>query len=187
MPRAGLDPAVVVAAAATLADEVGLASVTMGALAERLGVRAPSLYKHVEGQADLQRRIAALAVTELGDALRDALQGRSGRDALAAAARTVRAFVIEHPGRYAATVRLDVQGPDDPLGAAGDRVLGSLAAVLRGYDVAPDDGVHALRMLRSLLHGFAVIETAGGFQMDTDVDASFDWLVDFLDRGLRRP
>lgn len=69
--------------------------------------------------------------------------------------------------------------------AAGERVLGSLAAVLSGYDVDPADTVHAMRMLRSLLHGFALIETAGGFQLSADVDESFEWLVDFVDRGLR--
>jgi AcrR family transcriptional regulator len=175
----------VVAGAATLADEIGLANVTMGLLAERLGVRAPSLYKHIDGQADLNRRIATLALTEVGDALRDGLQGTSGRDALEVAARTLRAYAIEHPGRYAATTRMDPTGPDDPLVAAGDRVLGSLAAVLGGYDLDPADTLHAMRMLRSLLHGFALIEAAGGFQMDAAVDDSFAWLVDFVDRGLR--
>ncbi|MET0406523.1 MAG: WHG domain-containing protein [Cystobacter sp.] len=175
-----------VAGAAALADEVGLENVTMGLLAERLGVRAPSLYKHIDGQADLNRRIAALALTGLGDALRDALQGRAGRDALSAAAQTLRAFALEHPGRYSATLRVDMGGADEPLAAAGARVLESLAAVLAGYPIAPTDSIHALRMLRSLFHGFAVIEAAGGFQMKTDVDDSFEWLIDFLDRGLRQ-
>jgi len=184
VPRAGLDPAAVVAGAAALADEVGLANVTMGLLAERLGVRAPSLYKHVASQADLNRRIAVLALTELGDELRGALQGRSGRDALAAAARTMRAYVIDHPGRYAATIRLNADQPDDPATAAGARVLESLAAVLSGYHLDPADTVHALRLLRSLFHGFAVLEAAGGFQMETDVDESFEWMITFLDRSL---
>ncbi|MGB0100062.1 MAG: TetR-like C-terminal domain-containing protein [Nocardioides sp.] len=185
MPRAGLDPAVVVAAAADLADEVGLANVTMSLLAERLGVRAPSLYKHIGGQADLNRRVAVLAVSELGDALRDALQGRAGRDALSAAARTLRAYVIDHPGRYAATVRLDVDELDEQLTAASTRAMAALAAVLNDYRIPPEQTIHALRMLRSLLHGFAMLEVAGGFQLDADVDESFAWLVDFLDRGLR--
>src|SRR5689334_20484546 len=103
MPRAGLDPATVVAAGATLADEVGFAGLSMGLVAERLGVRTPSLYKHVDGLADLSRRIATLAMTELGDAIRDALQGRSGFPALEALARAVRDYVVAHPGRYAAT------------------------------------------------------------------------------------
>ncbi len=173
-----------VVAAAGLADEVRLANVTMGLLAERLGVRTPSLYKHVSSQADLNRRIAVLALTELGDALRDALQGRSGRDALAAAARTIRAYVIAHPGRYSATIRLNADSPDDPVVAAGARVLDSLSAVLAGYQLDPADTVHALRLLRSLLHGFVVLEAAGGFEMDTDVDESFEWLIGFVDRGL---
>ena len=58
MPRVGLTGEDVVASAAGLADEIGYASVTMGVLADRLGVRPPSLYKHVGGLADLQHRIA---------------------------------------------------------------------------------------------------------------------------------
>jgi AcrR family transcriptional regulator len=174
----------VVAGAAELADEIGLANVTMGLLAERLGVRAPSLYKHIDGQADLSRRIAVLALTELGDALRDGLQGRAGTDALSAAAQTFRTFVRRHPGRYAATIRIDADGPDDPLVAAGERVIESMSAVLGGYNIDPADTIHALRLLRSLFHGFAVLEAAGGFQIPTDVDESFEWLVDFVDRGM---
>lgn len=185
MPRAGLDQTQVVVCAAGLADEIGLADVTMARLADRLGVRAPSLYKHIDGQADLTRRIAVLALTELGDALRDALQGKAGRDALRAAARTVRAFVIEHPGRYASTIRINPDGPDDALAAAGGRVIDSLSAVLAGYGLDAADDIHALRMLRSLFHGFAVLEAAGGFQMQTDTDDSFEWLVDFVDHGMR--
>ncbi len=186
MPRAGLDPEAVVASAAGLADEVGLANVTMGLLAERLGVRAPSLYKHIDGQADLNRRIALLAFTELGDALRDATRGQTGRAAVSTAARTMRAYVLEHPGRYSATLRLTAKGPDDPLVAASARALESLSAVLAGYAIDPADTVHALRLLRSLFHGVSVLEAAGGFQMKTDVDDSFEWLIDFVDRGLRQ-
>jgi len=43
---------VVVAEAERVADEMGLAQLTMAAVAERLGVRQPSLYKHVENMED---------------------------------------------------------------------------------------------------------------------------------------
>ena len=56
MPRAGLNTDRVVAAAAELADEVGLDQLTLAALAARLGVRQPSLYKHV---ASIERRVRA--------------------------------------------------------------------------------------------------------------------------------
>jgi hypothetical protein len=40
-------------------------------------------------------------------------------------------------------------------------------------------------MLRSVLHGFATLEMAGGFQIDTDVEDSFTWMIDFVDHGLQ--
>ena len=47
MPRrAGLDKAMVVQAAADLANAEGVDALSLGRLAERLGVRTPSLYNH---------------------------------------------------------------------------------------------------------------------------------------------
>ena len=185
MPRAGLSPDAVTEAGAQLADEIGVDRLSMALVAERLGVRTPSLYNHVANLADLTHRIAVLAAVELGDALRDATQGRAGSDALGAAAAAMRAYVTQHPGRYAAGNRVPPSGPDDPLTAASTRTLASLAAVLRGYGLDPAEDIHALRMLRSALHGFATLEVEGGFRFDVDVDESFAWTVDLLDRALR--
>ncbi|WP_196812121.1 TetR/AcrR family transcriptional regulator [Nocardia sp. CNY236] len=185
MPRVGLDPASVVVAGAALADQVGLANMTMGLLAERVGVRTPSLYKHVGGQKDLNRRIATLALNEAADAIGYAVQGYAGRAALAAAACAFRAFVLEHPGRYAATIGVEPSSHDDPLATAGQRLLDAFTAILRGYDIGESDVDHALRTLRSLFHGFATLQVANAFQWSTDVDESFEWLITFADRGLR--
>ena len=184
MPRAGLTPASVTEAGAALVDEIGFENLSMGLLAERLGVKTPSLYKHVTSQADLAHRIAVLAMTEVADAIRDATQGRAGSDALAAGAQAMRTYVREHPGRYAAGNAARPTGPDDPLIPAVERVLASWAAMLRGYRLDSDQEIHAMRMLRSVLHGFATLEASGGFQIDADVDDSFTWMIDFLDHGL---
>ncbi len=167
-----------------LADEIGFDRLSMGLVAERLGVRTPSLYSHVDSLADLAHRIAILAAIELGDALRDATQGRAGGRALVAAAGALRTYTREHPGRYAAVNSARATGYDDPLIAARGRLLDSFAAVLQGYRLDPGQQVHALRMVRSIMHGFATLETVGAFQIDTDVDESFAWLVDFVDQGL---
>ncbi len=185
MPRAGLSSQDVVAAAATLADEIGYRELTMGLLAQRLGVRSPSLYKHVDDVADLRHRLAAHAMTELGEAIRDALQGRSGLDALTALMTATRAYVTDHPGRYAATIGAEFTGPDDPLLAASTRVIGSLAAVLRGYGIRDSEMDHAIRTLRCTIHGFAVLQAEGGFQWSGDPEETFDWMIAFIDRGLR--
>ncbi|MBC7975146.1 MAG: TetR/AcrR family transcriptional regulator [Myxococcales bacterium] len=186
MPRAGLGPASVTEAAAALVDEIGFENLSMGLLAERLGVKTPSLYKHVPSQADLAHRIAVLAMTELADSVRDATQGRSGKEALVAGAHAMRTYVLQHPGRYAAGNAAVVTGPDDPLVPAVRRVLASWRAMLHGYRLDPDQEIHALRMLRSILHGFSALQAMGGFQIDVDIDDSFNWMLGFIDQGLKR-
>jgi len=185
MPRSRLTPTSVTEAGAALVDEIGFAQLSMGLLAERLGVKTPALYKHVTNQADLAHRIAILAMLELADAIRDTTQGRAGSDALAAGAQAMRAFVKDHPGRYAAGNAATVTGPGDPLVPAVERVLASWSAMLRGYHLDPAQEIHALRMLRSLLHGFSTLEAAGGFQIDASVDDSFTWMITFIDQGLQ--
>jgi AcrR family transcriptional regulator len=185
VPRVGLTGADVVASAAGLADEMGYTSVTMGLLADRLGIRAPSLYKHVGGLADLQHRVATLAMTELGEVIGDAVQGKAGLDALTALLTALRAYVTAHPGRYMATIGAEFSGPEDPLLVAGTRVLNSIAAVLRGYGIGEAEMDHAIRTIRSTMHGFAMLEASHGFQWDADPDESFDWMIHFIDRGLR--
>ena len=184
MPRAGLDPAAVTAAGAALADEVGAAALSMGLLAERLGVKTPSLYKHVANQADLAHRIAVLGMNEIADAIRDAIQGRTGSEALVAGAQAMRRYVLAHPGRYTIGNAAKVTGSDDPLLPAIQRVVQSWAAMLHGYHLDPGQEIHALRMLRSVLHGFATLEAEGSFQFATDIEESFTWMLGFLDTGL---
>jgi AcrR family transcriptional regulator len=182
MPRAGLDAAAVVDAAAALADTDGLPALTLARLADRLGVRSPSLYAHVDGLDDLRRRLAGKGARDLASAMQSAAVGRSGRDALVAVARAYRAYAREHPGAYAALQRSADVG-SDPEAAA--QAVDVVVAVLRGYGIEGDDAVHGTRIIRSGLHGFVTLEADGGFGIALDVDDSFERLLAALDRGLR--
>ena len=105
MPRVGLDTSAVVDAAARLVDADGLDSLTLARVAASLGIRAPSLYVHVNGLEDLRRRLGAFGARELADALGRAAAGRAGSDALMAIAEAYRGYARAHPGRYAAAQR----------------------------------------------------------------------------------
>ena len=104
-PRAGLDQAAVIAAAAVLADSEGLEAATLTRLAAQLGVRTPTLYHYVDGLAGLHRALALQGYRALGEAMGRAVMGRAGEEALVALADAYRAFIKAHPGVYAAGVR----------------------------------------------------------------------------------
>ena len=184
MPRAGLDRAGVVRAAAAVADEVGLDNLTLARIAERLNVRAPSLYNHVAGLDDLRRGLAAFGARELAARLGRAAVGKAGDEAVAAVADAYRAFARARPGLYAALQRAPDQDDEDAVRAAHD-VVAIVVAVLGAYGLGGEDVLHAVRGFRSLLHGFVALETTGGFGLPLDLDESFRRLVATFTAGLR--
>jgi AcrR family transcriptional regulator len=174
----------VLAVAADLADEHGLRTVTLSAVAREVGVRTPSLYSHVRGSDDLRAGLAALALGELADRGDRALAGRSGRDALVALANVHRDYAREHPGRFEAAGALDVPLTSD-LETAAARVADLSVAVLRGYPVPDAEHVHAVRLVASLLRGFVELEAGGAFaHRDPSSQESWERVLDTLDRTL---
>jgi len=176
VPRAGLTRESVVTTAAIMADEVGLKSLTLAALAARLGVKQPSLYKHIDSLAGLHRSVSLLAKRELGEALSRAAVGRSGADAIFAMSHAYRNWAILHPGRYDVSQTMPAPGDveDETVMLAAVHII---ADVLIAYELEGDDSVDAIRAFRSLLHGFVSLETSGGFALKADIDRSFDRLV----------
>ena len=183
VPRAGLNTDRVVAEAAELADEVGLDQLTLAALAARLGVRQPSLYKHVASIDALQRLISMRGKAELADVLGRAAIGRARDDALVAMAHAWRAWALDHPGRYQAAERGAAPG-DAEHEEVSRRTITVLVAVMDGYGLDGDDAVDAIRAYRAALHGFVSLEANYGFAFPSDVDRSFDRLVHALVRAL---
>lgn len=183
-PRKHIDRQRVLEAGIALADAHGFEAVTLASVAAELGIRIPSLYNHVAGLPGLRHELALWGLRQLGDRLRRAAVGRAGDEAIVSMAHAYRAFAHAHPGIYAATLRAAT--PDEPaLAAAGQEVLDTVLAVLEPYGFSPEDTLHLVRSLRSLLHGFVDLEIAGGFGLALDRDESFQQLVHLFVEGLR--
>lgn len=181
--RPGLDRATVVQAAAGLADVGGGKEVTLADLAAHLGVRTPSLYNHIAGQEGLRRELALLGTRELAARLSRAAIGKAKDDAILAMAHAYRAFAKERPGLYPATLRAP-EPDDEEHRANAEEILAVLQAVLKAYGLRDAAAVHAIRGLRSILHGFVSLELVGGFGLPIDVDQSFVHLVHMYIAGL---
>ena len=181
----GIDRAQVVAVAAELADAHGLDQLTLAQVAARLGVRLPSLYNHVDGLPGLRRELTLLRVRQLLDRVSRATIGKSGDMAVLALAQAYRSYVLEHPGVYMTTMR--APEPDElELQQLAQRLIEVIQAVLEPYGLDDEAVIHAIRGLRSIVHGFTTLEMVGGFRMALDRDESFTWLLQTYLAGLRR-
>lgn len=176
MPRAGVTTEGVVDAATAIANADGLKAVTLARLAETLGIRSPSLYKHVDSLDAIHRALAVRGIKEANRRLERATVGKSRDEALFALAHAYWQFARDKPGLYAASLR--APGPkENDVAAAGEALIGTVLAVLAGYGVKGDDGLHATRGLRAIIHGFVSLDAAGGFRLKLDLKESFDRLL----------
>jgi AcrR family transcriptional regulator len=185
--RAGLTRDLVLTTAESLADKVAPEPLTLNALAEKLDVQKPSLYNYFDGLHGLQRELALAGTRELNMRLMHASVGKSGDAAVFALAGEFRAFIHAHPGVYALMVRASRNRKpiDKELGRVEADVVQVVAAVLSAYRLSGDDLIHAIRGLRSFIHGFATLENAGGFGIALDLDTSFHRLIQMFVGGLR--
>ena len=184
MPRRpGLDQRVLIGEAAALADERGFDFVTLANLAERLNVRAPSLYNHIASADELLHQLALFAMKALAAELSRAAIGKNGRAGLLAVANGYRAFAKQHPGMYGATLRAP-RPTDTAMLAVSEGMLDVLRAVLAPFDLDEDRLVHAVRAFRSVVHGFVSLEVAQGFGLPQSTDESFQFIVLLFIAGL---
>ena len=182
--------AIVAAARAILEDE-GLEAVTMVSVAHRVGVRAPSLYKHVRDRSALLEAVVADAAEDLRVSL-VASTPPGGAGGAAAPARRVaslaasyRAFARRSP-RATALLFTDM-APAGGLGAElSARVAGPVIEAA-GALAGPERALPAARVLTAFVHGFTSMELAGAFHLGGDVDEAFEAGVEALVRGLGAP
>lgn len=187
-PRSNLTKQAVVLAAADLINAEGLEALSLGHLAEVLGIRTPSLYNHVDGLPGLLRELSILNARNIADRLSEAAIGQSGPELVRVVMQAMRAYIKEHPGLYLSTVRASgaQADPDPELKQEEARSVRVGMAVMASFGLEGEDAVHAVRGLRSVVHGFATLEISGGFGMPLDLDESFSRLVDLFIAGLER-
>lgn len=185
-PRSNLTKQTVVQAAADLINAEGLEALSLGRLAKELGIRTPSLYNHVDGLPGLMRELSILNARNLADRLSEAAIGQSGPESVRAVMQAMRAYIKEYPGLYLSTVRASgTQAEADPeLEQEEARSVKVGMAVMASFGLEGEEAVHALRGLRSLVHGFTTLEISGGFGIPLDLDESFSRLVDLFIAGL---
>lgn len=163
----------VMAAARRLIEEAGAEAVSMQAVADAIGVRAPSLYKRFTDRAGLLARVERQVLAELTMLLeRAARRSSSPVDRLAAMARAYRRFARANPRLYAMLFSGTLPHDDEGTAArqkAAQPVIEAFAAL-----AGKDDALARARAATAFLHGFVSMEIAGEFRLGPGVNEAFE-------------
>jgi AcrR family transcriptional regulator len=150
----------IVAAAAAVADESGLAGVSMRSVGKRLGVEAMSLYHHIDAKERLLDELADWVFGRIGSPSPHA----GWRDGMRDRARSAREVLSAHPWGLTLVESRRAAGP--VLLEHHDAVLGCLRR--GGFSVVL--AAHAFSVLDSYIYGFVLTEQNLPFEPDERVE-----------------
>ena len=173
----------IVAAGRELVERLGLDGLTMQAVAERVGVRAPSLYKRVRNRGELVDLVVGSVIEDLARELRGAINGiEDPREQLACAAAALRSFGHERPESYELVFGL-AQEASEPTRAARDHAVAPILSACSAL-VGDQHALDAARLVTAWANGFITMELAESFQMGGDVDRAWAWGLERILRAL---
>ena len=182
--KAGLDRTMIIEAAAKMANERGIANVTLKVLAAELGVKSPSLYKHFNGGLDeLNKELMLYGWRSLESNITKAAVGKAKDDAIIAICYAYRNFAAEHKGLFEAMQWYNMYQSEEHIQATQD-LVSVFFQVLDAYDLNEEQKVHIVRMFRGFLQGFSSIESHDGYGNPLSINDSFDFALKTILKGI---
>jgi AcrR family transcriptional regulator len=158
----------IVEAARELLEAEGLEGLSMRRLADRLGIRAPSLYKHFADKQALEAALISDGFAEQAEAFETAIANAD--DALGAIAAAYRQFARHHPHLYRLMTERPLQRERLVPGVEDRAAWPLYQAVGEDRDLA--------RAAWAFAHGMTNLELNARFPDDADLDAAWKRGID---------
>lgn len=175
---------VVAAGLASIVEE-GPEALNVNRVAQRLGIRTPSLYNHVAGADDLRR---AVVLEVLERASREVVLApedeREPMSFIRALAHGLRRFALANANLYLFMMATPISWDADPYTPHWAKTQERFTASVAGFELPPEETLHAARYVTSAIQGFIRLELRGSFNQYGLVDQSFEWMLDQVGAAL---
>lgn len=175
----------VVKAACIIADEEGMSALTLKAVAQRLGIRPPSLYNHVESLEALFHLAAHVGMEEMNRRVRDSAVGTAGKEALLSMAAEYFGYMIEHAGVYE-VIQWATWHNDEKTAALFGEYLALIGSVFEKCGYYERDIAEITDIFSGFLHGYATMQLRYAFSDRENAMRRLKSAVDTLLIGIER-
>lgn len=184
MKRAGIDKETIIRSAAQLVNQAGIERITMKMLADKLGVKPPSLYNHMKGLEDLKKQLMIFGWTQAKEKLLLSLAGVSGYDAIKAMCYAFYDYATENTGLFEVMLWYNKFQNEEAAEATAE-LLAVIFKVTRSLDIPDNYCFHLIRTFRGFLEGFFLLVNNGSFGHPLPVTDSFEISVNILIAGIK--
>jgi AcrR family transcriptional regulator len=170
----------ILAAAWDIAEESGLAAVSLHEVARRVGIRQPSLYGYVSSKLDLYDAMFAQAYEQLLARLDGAPAGGTAREQLFRLSRVVLDFVVENPPREQLLFQRIIPGfePSPSSYALAAHLLDRCVGLLSALDAGSPAHIDVYTALVAGLGAQQVANDPGGDRWTRHLEALITIFLD---------
>lgn len=183
-PRIGLNREIITNIALEIAERDGMNAVTMTALANELAIKPSSLYNHFKGFTEVKQEMAVSALNLQYQQLKEVSKGKkAGPETIISIGNAYIEFANHHPEIYEAS--LSAPDPfDKEIQSVQEAIVNLSKEALSVYSLNEKDMVHAVRGLRSFLHGLVDLKRKGGFNLQIELEESQEKIMNIFLKGL---
>ena len=157
----------VIKATSDLADEKGLNNVSLKAVAQKLNIRTPSLYNHIESLDNLLLEVAHNGM----------------REAIKLVSIEYLNYMIEHPGVYE-TIQWAVWHGTEETATIFNNYLSLLTTLIQSCSLNKDKTLEILNMLTGIIHGYTTLQLGNAFSASDKVRFELAEAIDTLLVGI---
>lgn len=154
----------IIEAARTIVENEGIEALTMQTIAQKLDIKAPSLYKHISNKKELEVALIAQGFVEQAKLFNEAIKNTDNK--VLAIGKAYREWALEHPDMFKLMYGGPLPRKDLPKGVEDAAALPLIKAVGGDRDKA--------RVLWAFAHGMVLLEIADRFPASADLDAVWE-------------
>lgn len=168
------DRETIIKTARTLIERDGLDNLSLGSVASTLGIKAPSLYRHIKNKGALLHAVIENTYQDLFSAYDEAIANSTDdpEEQLISLAHAQHKFAHANPNAYMLAYEVK-----DPEVRADPNMLLEQAIILQKIMARISGEENSLTALRGLLaigHGFIILELNGQFQRGGDLSNAYE-------------
>lgn len=185
MPKTKIDKELVIKEAAHMVNQTGIENLSLKTLALQLGVKSPSLYNHIEGLDDLKYQLMLYGWKELENKIIQAVIGFSGYDAIRVICYAFYEYAIENQGVFSTMLWYN-QFENEQMKEVTSEMFSIFFKITKSLNISQDNCIHLVRMFRSFLEGFALLENHNAFGNTQTIKDSFELSINILIEGAKK-
>lgn len=175
----------VIQTAFDIADEKGLNSVSLKAVAEKLNIRTPSLYNHIDSLDDLLRLSAHSGMRTMNERMMQVAVGKYGDAAIKSVGIEYLNFMIEHPGIYEIIQWATWHGTDETA-EIFENYMSLLTTLIDSCQLKAGKTEEILNLITGVFHGYTTLQLRYAFTAPDKVREDFLNAIDTVLLGIHQ-